>query len=70
MQPRIVTAAKRCLRGLAGPLLAMSLCVTPAIPSLAAALPAPAKTTYRIIQLSPDLGATGFINNRDRVVFT
>lgn len=29
-----------------------------------------ARITYQVIQLSPDLGATGFINNRDQVVFT
>ena len=29
-----------------------------------------ARTSYQVIQLSPDLGATGFINNRDQVVFT
>ena len=70
MQPRIVTAAAHCLRGLAGPLLPVSLCVTPAIPSLAAALPAPAKTTYRIVQLSPDVNAYGRINAKGQVAFT
>jgi len=35
----------------------------------AAGTPA-ARTSYQVIQLSPDLGATGFINNRDQVVFT
>lgn len=29
-----------------------------------------ARIAYQVIQLSPDLGATGFINNRDQVVFT
>jgi probable HAF family extracellular repeat protein len=29
-----------------------------------------ARTSYQVIQLSPDLGATGFINNRDQMVYT
>lgn len=39
--------------------------------SLSVAAPSAATaTSYRIVQLSPDLGATGFINNRDQVAFT
>lgn len=47
MLPRIVAVAKHCLRGLAGPLLAVPSCVNWAASTLAAALPNPAKTTYR-----------------------
>lgn len=70
MQANITVRAARCrLRAWASPFLAMSLCLAMASP-FGAAPGAAGATSYRIVQLSPDLGANGFINNRDQVAFT